>query len=211
MPQLHIVVADPLRPGHELRYYPGEANVRMADVVVINKVDSATAEDIATVRKNVAFLNPSAKLIEAASEPRVGDESLIRGKAVLVVEDGPSVTHGGMKEGVGAAAARRFGARELVDPRPAATGSIREVYQRFPGLGRVLPAMGYSRRQMKELGETIEKTPCDSVVLGTPIDLARLIGITKPTVRVTYELRETAGPKLDEVIRGLAIPNAGRP
>src|SRR5208283_2554074 len=181
-PDLQIVVVDPLRPGHELLYYPGEANLRMADVVVINKVDSASPENIEIVRKNVKLARPEAKIVEAASEIHVDDEKLIRGKRVVAIEDGPTVTHGGMKEGVGAIAARKFGAKELVDPKPYAVGSIKRTYEKFPHLGQVLPAMGYGEKQIRELEQTIAAIDCDSLVLGTPIDLRRIMNLPKPAV-----------------------------
>lgn len=200
-PDLQIVVVDPHRPGHELLYYPGEANLRMADVVVINKVDSAAKKDIETVRKNVKRVRPEAKIVEAASEIHVEDVAHIRGKRVVAVEDGPTVTHGGMKEGVGAIAARKFGAKKLVDPRPFAVGSIKRTYEKFPHLGKVLPAMGYGEKQVRELEQTIAAIDCDSLVLGTPIDLRRIMHVTKPAVRVRYEIRETTKPTLEEILR----------
>jgi len=200
-PDLQIVVADPLRAGHELQYYPGEANLRMADVVVINKVDSATPGDLEIVRKNIKSVRPEATVVEAASEIHVENESLIRGKRVVAVEDGPTVTHGGMKEGVGAIAARRFGAKELVDPRPYAVGSIKSTFEKFPHLGKVLPAMGYGEKQVRDLQETIQAVDCDSLVLGTPIDIRRIMDVPKAAVRVRYEIRETTKPTLDEILR----------
>ncbi len=204
-PDLQIVVVDPHRPGHELRYYPGEVNLRMADVVVINKVDSADPNDIETVRKNINRVRPEAKVVEAASEIHVEDAAHIRGKRVVAVEDGPTVTHGGMKEGVGAIAARMFGAKELVDPRPYAVGSIKRIYEKFPHLGQVLPAMGYGEKQVKELEQTIAAIDCDSLVLGTPIDLRRIMNVPKPAVRVRYEIRETTKPTLEEILRSVPI------
>ncbi len=204
-PDLQIVVVDPHRPGHELRYYPGEVNLRMADVVVINKVDSADPNDIETVRKNINRVRPEAKVVEAASEIHVEDVEHIRGKRVVAVEDGPTVTHGGMKEGVGAIAARKFGAKELVDPRPYAVGSIKRIYEKFPHLGQVLPAMGYGEKQVKELEQTIAAIDCDSLVLGTPIDLRRIMNVPKPAVRVRYEIRETTKPTLEEILRSVPI------
>jgi len=204
-PDLQIVVVDPQRPGHELRYYPGEANLRMADVVLINKVDSATPDDIETVRKNIKRVRPEAKVVEAASDLFVEDVAHIRGKRVVAVEDGPTVTHGGMKEGVGAMAARKFGAKELIDPKPFAIGSIKRTYEKYPHLGPVLPAMGYGEKQIKELEETIAAIDCDSLVLGTPIDLRRIMNLSKPAVRVRYEIRETTKPTLDEILRSVPI------
>jgi len=204
-PDLQIVVTDPLRPGHELLYYPGEANLRMADIVVINKVDSASPENVETVRKNVKLARPEAKIVDAASEIHVDDEALIRGKRVVAIEDGPTVTHGGMKEGVGAIAARKFGAKELVDPKPYAVGSIKRTYEKFPHLGQVLPAMGYGEKQIRELEQTIAAIDCDSLVLGTPIDLRRIMNLPKPAVRVRYEIRETTKSTLEEILRALPI------
>jgi predicted GTPase len=199
------VVIDPLRPGHEVQYYPGEANLRMADVVVINKVDSATPDNLQTVRRNVRSVRPEARIVEAASEIAVEDEGLIRGKRVVAVEDGPTVTHGGMKEGVGAIAARRFGAKELVDPKPYAVGSIKRTYEKYPHLGKVLPAMGYGEKQTRELKETIQAIDCDSLVLGTPIDMRRIMDIPKPAVRVRYEIKETTKPTLEEILRTMLV------
>jgi predicted GTPase len=204
-PDLQIVVVDPHRPGHELQYYPGEANLRMADVVVINKVDTAFPENVEIVRKNVKLARPEAKIVEAASEIHVDDERLIRGKRVVAIEDGPTVTHGGMKEGVGAIAARKFGAKELVDPKPYAVGSIQRTYEKYPHLGEVLPAMGYGEKQVRELEQTIAAIDCDSLVLGTPIDLRRIMNLPKPAVRVRYEIRETTKPTLDEILRTTPI------
>ncbi len=204
-PDLQIVVVDPQRPGHELRYYPGEVNLRMADVVLINKVDSAAPDDIETVRKNIKRARPEAKVVEAASDIYVEDVAHIRGKRVVAVEDGPTVTHGGMKEGVGAMAARKFGAKELIDPKPFAIGSIKRTYEKYPHLGPVLPAMGYGEKQIKELEETIAAIDCDSLVLGTPIDLRRIMNVPIPAVRVRYEIRETTKPTLDEILRSVPI------
>jgi predicted GTPase len=204
-PDLQIVVLDPLRAGHELLYYPGETNLRMADIVVINKVDSATPEELETVRSNVKSVRPQARIVEAASEIKVEDENLIRGKRVLAVEDGPTVTHGGMNEGAAAVAARRFGAKELVDPKPYAVGSIKTTYEKYPHLGKVLPAMGYGERQIRELKETIQRIDFDTLLIGTPIDLRRVMDISKPAVRVRYEVRELTKPTLEELLRTLPI------
>ncbi|TMI75818.1 MAG: GTPase [Bacillati bacterium ANGP1] len=198
---LHIVIADPHRPGHELTYHPGETNVRMADVVVINKVDTAQPQDVARVRANVARVNPKAVIIEAASPVQVDDPSLLPGRRALVVEDGPTVTHGGMAFGAGVIAARKYGVKEIVDPRPYAVGSIRQVFAAYPHLGSVLPAMGYGGQQTRELQETIAASDCDVVVLGTPVDLRRVITIRKPAVRVRYELQEITKPDLEDVLR----------
>ncbi len=200
LPDLQIVVADPLRPGDEVAYYPGEVNLRMADIVVINKVDSAPRANLKLVRENIKRITPTAKIVEAASEIHVDDKAHIRGKNILAVEDGPTVTHGEMKEGVGAIAARRFKAKSLVNPRPYAIGSIKYTYEKYPHLGRVLPAMGYGEKQVRDLEKTIDAVKCDSVVLGTPIDLRRIMSIKKPAVRVRYEIRETTKPTLDEIL-----------
>lgn len=199
-PNLHIVMADPHRPGHEMTYHPGETNVRMADVVVINKVNTADRKDILTVKENVRKLNPDALIIEAASPIKVDNPSMICGKRVLVVEDGPTVTHGGMTYGAGTIAAEDNGAAELVDPRKYAVGSIAETFHKFPNLGPILPAMGYSGAQVRELEETINRTDCDVVVAGTPINLNRVIKVNKPIVRVHYELAEIGHPTLEEYI-----------
>src|SRR5512138_340166 len=197
---LQIVVADPHRPGHESSYYPGETNVRMADVFVINKVDTADPEKVIEVRESLRKLNPKAIQIEAASPLFVDDPEAIRGKRVLVVEDGPTLTHGGMAYGAGYVAARRFGAKEIVDPRPFAVKSIAATYQKYPKTGPILPAMGYGEAQMKDLEETINKSDVDMVVIGTPIDLARVIKINKPYQRVRYELQEIGQPTLRDIL-----------
>ena len=197
---LHIVVADPHRPGHEITYHPGETNLRMADVVVINKIDTADLEHIAKVRDNIRAVNPNATIVEAASPIFVDDPAAIKGKAVLVVEDGPTLTHGEMAYGAGVVAARRFGAAEIIDPRPYAVGTITATYKKYPTTGLVLPAMGYGAEQMKELGETINNTPCDLVIVATPIDLRRVVEINRPSQRVRYELQEIGQPTLMEII-----------
>jgi len=198
---LLIVVADPHRPGHELRYYPGETNVRLADVFVINKVDTANPEDVITVRDNLYSLNPDAVVIEGASPLFVDDPDAIRGKRVLVVEDGPTLTHGEMAYGAGFVAARRFGAGEIVDPRPYAVGSIKATYVKYPSTGTILPAMGYGDEMMRDLEETINKADVDLVISGTPIDLTRVIKINKPIQRVRYELQEIGEPTLETVLK----------
>jgi len=198
---LQIVVADPHRPGHETSYYPGETNARMADVFVINKVDTADPDAVLTVRENLRALNPDAIQIEAASPLFVDDPSAIRGKRVLVVEDGPTLTHGGMKYGAGYVAARRFGAAEIVDPRPFAVKSIAATYEKYPGTGAILPAMGYGKAQMKDLEETIRRADVDLVVIGTPIDLTRVIRLDKPSQRVRYELQEIGQPTLEDILK----------
>jgi predicted GTPase len=199
-PDLSIVVVDPLRPGHEISYYPGEVNLRMADVIVMNKVDSAYPEDVEEVLDNIREYNPKAQVIMAASSIAVDDESVIRDKDVLVVEDGPTLTHGEMDMGAGVVAARRFGAASLVDPRPYTVGKISETFETYPEIGALLPAMGYGEEQMKDLETTINKTECDSVVIGTPINLGRFINIKKPNTRVYYELAEIGKPTVKEVV-----------
>ncbi len=196
-----IVVADPHRPGHETRYYPGETNVRMADVFVINKVDTADPENVITLRENLRKLNPTAVQIEAASPLFVDDPSAIRGKRVLVIEDGPTLTHGEMAYGAGYVAARRFGAAEIVDPRPFAVKSIAATYQKYPKTGPILPAMGYGEAQMKDLEATINNSDVDLVVVGTPIDLTRVIKLKKPFQRVRYELQEIGQPTLADLLK----------
>ena len=197
---LHIVVVDPHRPGHEMRYHPGEANVRAADVIVINKVDTAPSGGVQAVRENLRILNPAATVIEAASPIFVDDPDAIRGKRVLVVEDGPTVTHGEMAYGAGWVAARRFGAAEIVDPRPYAVGSIAATYQKYPTTGTVLPAMGYGDKQVRELEQTINNANADMVIIGTPIDLGRLLDLNKPAQRVRYELEEIGQPTLADIL-----------
>ncbi len=199
-PNLHIVVADPLRPGHEVGYYPGEANVRMADVIVLNKVDSASPSAVEVVRRNVKQLNPQAVIVETASSVMVDDPSLVKDKRVLVVEDGPTVTHGDMAYGAGMMAARKLGARQLVDPRPFAVGSIKATFEKYRQLELVLPAMGYGDRQIKELEQTIAAVDCDVVVVATPIDIRRIIRLNKPAVRVSYEIEERSKPTLEEIL-----------
>jgi len=196
----NIVVADPHRPGHEVSYYPGEAVARTADVFVINKVDTADPEGVLTVRDNLNAINPNAIIIEAASPLFVNDPSAIWGKRVLVVEDGPTLTHGEMAYGAGWVAARRFGAGEIVDPRPFAVGSIKATYMKYPTTGNVLPAMGYGDDQVKELETTINNADVDLVIIGTPIDLSRILKINKPTQRVRYELQEIGQPTLKELL-----------
>ena len=198
---LQIVVVDPHRPGHERSYHPGEMNLVSADVVVINKVDSADAQAVLQVRRNIAAVNPRATVIEAASPIFVERPEQVRGKRVLVIEDGPTVTHGEMGYGAAWVAAQRFGAAEIIDPRPFARGSIAAVYQKYPTIGRVLPAMGYGKQQMKELQDTINRSDADLVLIGTPIDLGRLLKINKPSQRVRYDLQEIGSPTLDDVLR----------
>jgi len=199
-PDLEVVVLDPHRPGHELLYYPGEANLRRADCLVINKMDTARPEDVQVVLKNIKEVNPDAKVVYTSSPVSVEDGEAINGKRVLVVEDGPTVTHGGMAYGAGVLAARRFGAKELVDPRPYATGSIGEALEQYPGIRNLLPAMGYGDQQIKDLEDTINNTPCDAVLIATPVDLRRIISIKRPTLRVKYEVKEMGRPDLRDLI-----------
>jgi len=199
-PDLQIIVVDPLRPGHELCYHPGHTNFLNSDVIVINKIDSARLEDINQVRANIVEHNPSAVVIDAASPIYVDEWQKIRGKKVLVVEDGPTLTHGGMKIGAGTVAALKFGAAELIDPRPYLVGEIAETFRKYPEIGTLLPAMGYGDKQIKDLEATIRKVPCDLVVIGTPIDFRRVVQLDKDSVRVGYELEEIGEPKLSSVI-----------
>jgi len=199
-PDLTITVVDPHRPGHELNYYPGEVTLRLADVAVINKMDSAAPEDIQTVRESIEKVAPNAIVVDGASPIKVDDPTVIKGKRVLVVEDGPTLTHGEMKLGAGVVAARKFGAAEMVDPRPFTVGKLSETFKIYPNIGTLLPAMGYGEQQLKDLETTINNTDCDSVVIGTPIDLNRIINIKKPNTRVYYDLQEIGNPNLEEVI-----------
>ena len=199
-PDLMIGVADPHRPGAEVSYYPGEVVARMSDVIVINKIDTADMDNIQTVRNNIARINPKAIVIDGASPVTVDHPELIRGKKVLVIEDGPTLTHGEMKIGAGTVAARKFGAGELVDPRPYAVGKLAETFRLYPNIGTLLPAMGYGDEQVRDLERTIENTPCDVIVIATPIDLNRIIKINKPNVIVGYDLQEIGKPDLSDVI-----------
>ena len=200
-PDVHIVVADPHRAGHETTYHPGEANFRMGDVIIINKCDTAKPEDIESVLANARELNPDATVIKANSPVTVDDPSAVEGKKVLVIEDGPTLTHGEMTYGAGVVAAKKHGASEIVDPRPHAVGSLKEIYERYP-VGPVLPAMGYSPEQIDELEQTIDASPAELVVIATPVDLAKVADIRKPSVRVGYELEEVEGePKLADILR----------
>ncbi|MCI0460700.1 MAG: cyclic 2,3-diphosphoglycerate synthase [Gemmataceae bacterium] len=197
---LEIVVADPHRPGHELGYYPGEVNLRRAHVVVINKVNTADPAGVEQVRANIRRTNPQARIVEAASVVSVPDPGQVKGKRVLVVEDGPTLTHGEMPYGAGVVAARQYAAAQMIDPRPYAVGTIKSTFEKYPHIGALLPAMGYGDTQMHELEETINRTPCDLVLVATPIDLARLLQLNKPSLRVTYELEERTRPDLAEIL-----------
>ena len=199
-PDVHIVVADPLRVGDELTYYPSEANLRMADVVIINKIDSATPEAVIKLRENIRSVNTKAKIVDAASPIMLERSDMVAGKKVLVIEDGPTLTHGEMRIGAGTVAAQKFGAAEIIDPRPYATGEIKKTYQTYPKIGTLLPAMGYSDQQIRDLEATINKVPCDVVIIGTPIDLKRIVKIKKPALRVTYELEEIGEPSLRTIL-----------
>ena len=199
-PDLMITVTDPHRAGHELKYYPGEVTLRIADVVIINKMDSSSPDDIQLLRENIDKVNPTAVVIDGASPITVDDYSLIKGKRVLVVEDGPTLTHGEMKIGAGVVAARKFGAAELVDPRPFTVGKLSETFRIYPNIGTLLPAMGYGAEQLHDLEKTINDTDCDSVIIATPIDLNRIIKIKKPNTRVYYDLQEIGDPNLSQVI-----------
>lgn len=199
-PDLTVTVADPHRSGHELSYYPGEVTMRIADVIVINKMDTAAPEDIQVVRDSIEAVNPNALVVDGASPIKVDDPSVIKGKKVLVVEDGPTLTHGEMKLGAGVVAARKFGAKELIDPRPYTVGRLTDTFNIYPNIGTLLPAMGYGDEQLKDLETTINNTDCDAVVIGTPIDLNRVINIKKPNTRVFYDLQEIGAPNLNEIL-----------
>jgi predicted GTPase len=200
VPDLHITVVDPLRAGDEIGYFPGETNLISADVLVINKVDSASLESIEEVRQNIEEVNPKGVIIEAASPISIDKPELVRNKEVLVIEDGPTLTHGEMSYGAGIVAAEKYGAEEIIDPRPYAIGSLKEVYRKYPHIGALLPAMGYSKKQVSELQRIINSVKCDSVIVATPIDLRRILKVNKPTVRVRYELQEIGKPDLKEVL-----------
>lgn len=206
---LEIVVVDPHRPGHELSYYPGEVNLRRADVVVINKVDTASPQDVETVRKNIQAANPTARIVKTACRVAISEPELVKGRKVLVVEDGPTLTHGEMPYGAGVVAARQCGAAELIDPRPFAVGSIRGTYERYLHLTSLLPAMGYSAMQRHELEETINRVPCDLVLVATPIDLGHLVKMNKPSLRVTYEIEDLTHPGLAEILTRFTHERAG--
>ena len=199
-PDLNMTVVDPHRPGHELKYYPGEVTLRLSDVAIINKMDTAAPEDIQTVRENIYKVAPNAIVVDAASPIAVDDASVIKGKKVLVVEDGPTLTHGEMKLGAGTVAAMKFGAAEIIDPRPFVVGKLAETFEIYPNIGTLLPAMGYSAQQLKDLETSINNTECDSVVIGTPIDLQRIVNIKKPSTRVYYDLQEIGQPSLEGIL-----------
>jgi len=199
-PDLNIVVADPHRAGHELIYHPGETNLRMADVIIINKVDTADPQKVKQVRDNIKLVNPNATVLEAASPITADKPDAIKGKRALVIEDGPTITHGSMPYGAGMIFAKKFGAGTIVDPRPYAVGSIKEAFKKYPHLGAILPALGYSDKQVAELKETIDHTPCDVVVIGTPIDLRRVLTINQPTIRVKYELKVLGPVSLEQIL-----------
>ncbi len=201
VPDIHIVIADPHRAGHEVMYHPGETNLRMADVVIINKIDTAEPECVEQVRRTIRTVNPHAVIIDAASPLFVENPESIRGKRVLVIEDGPTLTHGGMEFGAGWIAAEKYGAAEVVDPRPYAVGSIKATFDKYTHLSKILPAMGYGNQQVKELEKTIDAVDADVVVIGTPIDLSRIVKINKPSVRVRYELQEIGKPTLVDVLK----------
>lgn len=199
-PDLHIVVTDPHRPGHEVSYYPGETNLRMANLIVINKVDTASTENIASIMANIRATNPTATVMRAKSPVSVTDPEAIKGKRVLVVEDGPTLTHGEMAIGAGYVAAMKFGAAEIVDPRPYAAGTIKKTFEQYQHITEILPAMGYGEKQVADLEQTINATPCDLVMVGTPIDLGRLLKINKTSLRVRYDLKELDSDALREMV-----------
>ena len=205
VPDLMVGVVDPLRPGSEVSYYPGEVVARISDVICINKIDSASLEDIQTVRRNIAKINPKAQVIDAVSYLTVDKPERITGKKVLVVEDGPTLTHGEMKIGAGTVAAMKYGAAELVDPRPYTVGKLQTTFQTYPNIGTLLPAMGYGEQQIKDLEATIAQTPCDAVVIGTPIDLSRIVKIKQPIVKVGYELQEIGYPSFREILSEFVV------
>jgi predicted GTPase len=196
-----VTVVDPHRPGHELNYYPGEVTLRIADIVCINKIDSADFDKIQEVRNNIELVNPGTIVVDAVSTISVENPDVIKGKRVLVIEDGPTLTHGEMKIGAGIVAAKRFGAKEIIDPKPYAVGKLAETYRIYPNVGSVLPAMGYGEEQIRDLNATIKAAECDSVVIATPIDLARIVKIDKPNTRVEYELQEIGHPDMEDVLK----------
>jgi len=204
-PDLHIVILDPHRAGHELSHHPGETNLRMANVAVINKIDTAHPHAVQDVRASIMRLAPSARIMHAASPVSADEPHMITGKRVLVVEDGPTLTHGGMTYGAGIIAAQKFGAREIVDPRPYIVGTIVDTFRQYPNIGRLLPAMGYGKEQIRDLQQTILATQCDVVIIATPVDLRKVISIDKPTVRVTYEFLETSRPTMEEILEEFLV------
>lgn len=206
-PDLNITVTDPHRAGHELSHYPGEVTLRMADIVVINKIDSASPENIQQLRENIEKVNPKAIVVDAASPLKVENPEIIKGKRVLVVEDGPTLTHGNMKIGAGTVAARKYGASQLVDPRPYVVGKLEETFRTYPEIGILLPAMGYGEEQIRDLEKTINGADCDSVVIATPIDLSRIIKINKPVTKVNYDLQEIGKPDLNELLTDFLTKN----
>src|SRR6185312_5837047 len=201
-PDLAVTVLDPHRPGHELKYYPGEVSLRTADVAIINKIDSATKEAIQIVENNIKFATPNSTIVKAESKITVDNPESIVGKRVLVVEDGPTLTHGEMKIGAGIVAAERLGAKEIIDARPYAVGTIKDTFNKYQHIQNVLPAMGYGKQQLKDLEETINNADCDAVIIGTPMDLTRIISINKPCTRVHYDLDEVGNPNLTEILKG---------
>ncbi len=204
-PNVHFAVLDPLRPGDELNHYPSEINVRMADALVINKVDTAEKKNVELVESNAKLLNPSAPVIKASSEITIDDPGLVRGKRVLVIEDGPTVTHGDMPYGVGFVAAKRFHASEIVDPRNYAVGIVKETFRKYPHLSQVLPTVGYGNMQIRDLESTITNVDCDSIVIGTPADIRRIIKFPKPTAMVSYDLREMPGPSIHDILKSSKV------
>jgi predicted GTPase len=207
-PDIHITVVDPHRPGHEISYYPGQNNLLMADVIVINKIDTASPENINEVRDNIQYYNPDAIVVDGASPIGVEDPSLIRGKKVLVIEDGPTTTHGEMKYGAGMMAALKYGAGEIIDPRPFTVGTMTQTFEKYPNIGALLPAMGYFGKQLIDMEKTIDRVECESVIIATPIDLRRIIKIKKPSVRVFYDLQEIGKPDLAEILANTFNPSA---
>ncbi len=202
-PDVHITVADPLRPGHELMYHPGESNLRMADIVVINKVDTADYEDVIMIVENIRETNPGARIIEATSPLTITDPAAVMGKRVLVIEDGPTLTHGEMSYGAGVVAAHRYGAKELVDPRPFLSGSLKDTFKDYPDIGPLVPAMGYGAQQVSDLSETINNADCDLVIIATPVDLAKIMDIRHPHIRIRYELQEIGHPNLEDILNDM--------
>jgi predicted GTPase len=204
-PDVHITVVDPHRPGHELSYFPGRINLAMAHVIVINKMDTATPEGIEKVRQSIRMVNPKAQVVDAASPIFVDRAGDIRGKRVLVVEDGPTLTHGEMSYGSGTVAAQKNGAAEIVNPRPYVTGRIKETFDKYPNIGALLPAVGYGDEQVRDLEDTIRRVPCDLVIVATPVDLTRIVRIDKPMLRVRYELQELGTPNLEDILKARLV------